>query len=52
MSCRLEGTGILVNPENDDAVAVLVGDEAKFAGWVDVEVSRDVNIGCFVLDES
>ena len=51
MARRLEGAGFAVDAEDDDAVAALIGDEAEFARWVDVEISRGFDVGGFVLDE-
>ena len=52
MPRRLERAGFRVNPENNDTVLALIGDEAELARWVDIEVPRRLDIGGFVLDES
>ncbi len=52
MPRRLERAGFRVNPENNDTVLALIGNEAELARWVDIEVPRRLDIGCFVLDES
>ena len=52
MPCRLKGAGCLINPEYDDTVAALVGNEAELAGRIYVEVPGCFDIGCFMLYES
>ena len=52
MPRRLKRTGCLVDPEDDDTVLALVGDEAELARRVDVEVPRRFDIGPLMLDES
>jgi hypothetical protein len=46
---RFKGAGFLVDPEDNNTIVALVGDEAKLAGRVNVEVARRSNTGALVL---
>ena len=52
MPRRLKRTGFLIYPKYYDTVAALVGDQAEFARWINIEVSRGFDIGGLMLDES
>ena len=51
MGCRLKIAGLLVDPEDDYAVAALIGDKAEFARRIDIEVPRRLYTGSLVLDK-
>lgn len=52
MPRRLKRTVFLVDPEDNDTVLTLVGDEAELSCRVDVEVPGRFDIGGLMLDES
>ena len=51
VSRRLEGPGLLIDSEDDNAVGALVGDQAERARRIDVEVTRRFDVGGLVFDE-
>ena len=51
MPRRLKRTGFLVYPKYYDTIATLVGDQAEFSRWVDIEVPWCFDIGGLMLDE-
>lgn len=51
MPCRLKGAGLPINPKDNNTIAALIGDDAEFAGRVNIEVARRSNPGALVLHE-
>ena len=52
MSCRLQFTGILVDPENYNTIPVLISNEAKLSCRVDIKIPRRFDVLSLVLHKS
>ena len=51
MAQGFQSSGLGVDAEHNDRIISLVGDQAERTGRIEVEISRDINIGGFMFHE-